>query len=207
MNEQLELLESQLSEMSSLKRLGIYLTIIVAVVFMSWNLIGETLYSEIETKQEAIASLETKLQQRGVASLQRAINKSRNETLQLQDDLTNLHFKNQFLRGKLESVGFIMYNPKGAAQILDDILQQSVKHSITINLIQSEKTDRAYLPYINEKAHINVTGNGSFSSIVALMQYIDSLNVLMRTTNVVIGIDENNATYCDLNLSHYGVEL
>jgi len=206
-NNQLELLESQLDEMPTAKRLGIYGVIIIALVFMSWNIFGETLYETIVTKERAINSLEHKLRQGGVASLQRAITKSRSDALQLEDDLTNLHFKNQFLRTKLESVGFIMYDQKGAAQILEDILRQSLKHGIAIDVITSKKHDRPYMPHIHEKAQIHVTGKGSFGGIVALMQYIDALNVLMRTTHVAIGIDENNATYCDFNLSHYGVEL
>ncbi len=207
MNHQIELLESQLSEMSTRKRFGIYALIIIALIFMSWNLFGETYFHEIQMQEHAVISLEQKLQQRGVSSLKRAIKKSHNERLQLEDDLTNLHFKNQFLRTKLESVGFIMYDQKGAAQILEDILRQSLKHGIAIDVIESTKQERPYVSYIAQKAQIHVTGKGSFLGIVALMQYIDALNVLMRTTDVTIGIDENNATYCDINLSHYGVEL
>ncbi len=207
MNEQLELLESQLSEMSAVKRIGIYITIVAALLFMSWNFFGEPLYHDIERERHAIASLEHKLQQRGTHSLERAISKCRNKILTLQDDLTNVHFKNQFLRTKLESIGFILYSQEGAAQILDDLLKQSVNHGITIDLIESEKKEHSYVPYIQEKSQIHVTGNGSFKSIIALMQYIDSLNVLMRTQSVIIGIDDNNATRFDMNLSHYGVEL
>jgi Tfp pilus assembly protein PilO len=207
MNEQVELLESQLSEMPSFKRLGIYAVILIALVFMSWNIFGEEMYNEIESKHESIASLERKLQKNSTRSLQNAIKKARKESLALEDDLTNLHFKDQFLRTKLESVNFILYDQKGSAQILDDILKQSLTQGITIDLIESLLVNMPYHDHLIEKTQINVKGDGSFKSIMGLLQYIDSLNVLMRTKMLTITINENNDTYFDLNISHYGAEL
>ena len=126
MNEQVELLESQLSEMPQSKRLGIYAVILIALVFMSWNTFGEEMYNDIETKEESIISLEQKLQKNSTRSLQVAIKKSRKESLVLEDDITNIHFKDQFLRSKLESIDFILYDQKGAAQILDDVLKKII---------------------------------------------------------------------------------
>jgi hypothetical protein len=207
MNEQIELLESQLAEMSSLKRIGIYGVIIVALVFMSWNIFGEELYNEIQSREESIASLQGKLQRNSTRTIQGAIKRARKESLGLEDDLTNLHFKNQFLRTKLESVNFILYDQKGSAQILDDLLEQSLKQGITIDMIESLLVDAPYHDHLTEKAQINVKGDGSFKSIMGLLQYIDSLNTLMRTKMLTITINENNDTYFDLNISHYGAEL
>ncbi len=207
MNEQVELLESQLSEMPHSKRLGIYAVILIALVFMSWNLFGEDMYQDILSKEESIVSLEQKLQKNSTRSLQGAIKKSRKDILILEDDLTNLHFKDQFLRTKLESIDFILYDQKGAAQILDDILKQSVQKGITIDLIESKRINQPYLANIVEKSQINVKGDGSFQSIMSLLQYVDNLNVLMRTKVLSININENNATHFDLNISHYGADL
>ncbi|MEA2111478.1 MAG: hypothetical protein U9P71_05465 [Campylobacterota bacterium] len=207
MNDQIELLESQLSEMPSSKRLGIYAVILISLVFMSWNFFGEEMYNDITSKEESLISLEQKLQKNSTRSIKTAIKKSQKESLTLQDDLTNIHFKDQFLRSKLESIGFILYDQKGATQILDDVLKQSVKKGITIDIIESERRNTPYISHIVEKSLINVKGDGPFKSILSLMQYIDNLNVLMRTQMLSITINENNATYFDLNLSHYGADL
>jgi Tfp pilus assembly protein PilO len=207
MNDQIELLESQLSEMPSSKRIGIYAVIFIALVFMSWNLFGETMSQEIESTQNSIASLEEKLQKNSTRSLQNAIASSRKEVLTLEDALTNIHFKDQHLRSKLESISFILYDQKGAAQILDDILKQSLNRGITIDVIQTQRSDKPFKKHIVEKETINVKGDGSFQSIMALQHYIDSLNVLLRTAMLSITINENNATYFDMNLSHYGADL
>lgn len=207
MNEQIALLESQLAEMPSSKRIGIYAVIFIALVFMSWNLFGEAMNEEIESTQMSIASLEEKLQNNSTRSLNNAIASSRKDILALEDDLTNIHFKDQFLRSKLESVSFILYNQQGAAQILDDILKQSVNRGITIDIIETQRSNKALTEHIIEKETINVKGDGSFQNILALQHYIDSLNVLLRTTMLSISINENNATYFDMNLSHYGAEL
>ncbi len=207
MNEQIELLESQLCEMSSSKRVGIYAVIVIALVFMSWNIFGEEMYNEIQSEHESITSLTHKLQKNSTRSLKSAIKKAQKESLSLEDDLTNLHFKDQFLRTKLDSVNFILYDQKGSAQILDDILKQSLNQGITIDLIESRLVDTPYHDHLVEKTQINVKGDGSFKSIMGLLQYIDSLNVLMRTKMLTISINENNDTYFDLNISHYGAEL
>ena len=55
MNEQLEQLEFQLSEMPLAKRLGLYIFIVIAILFGSWNYFGEDLSLEIDTEIDNIS--------------------------------------------------------------------------------------------------------------------------------------------------------
>ncbi len=207
MNEQIEQLEYQLEEMPLVKRLGIYIVIFISILYLSWNFFVQDMALEIESAEENIVSLEKKLQKNSIKSIKRAIKKTKDESLVLEDDNTNLHFKNQFIRSKLESIGFIYYGSMGAAQILDDILKNSLKDRIDIKFITSKKRDEPYIEHINEKEQIHVSGLGSFKSIMKLLYNIDNLNALLGIREIVISIDEDDNTNFDLNISHYGVEL
>ena len=206
MNEQLEQLEIQLAEMSLGKKIAIYVLILLSIVYMSWYNFGEDMSVEIETKEANIVSLENKLQKNSIKSLNRAITKAKKEVLKYDEELTTLNFKNQYIRSRLESIGFIFYDEKGMAKILDDTLKSSLKNKIDISVIESTIQNKIYVPYIYVKESINVKGCGSFKSIMSLIQYIDSFKALLKIDAIVVEIDKDQTKF-DLNISRYGVEL
>lgn len=207
MNEQLETLENQLGDMPAKKRIAIYVGIIVLLVYLSWNLFGEDMNTEIKTKQSSIASLQEKLQRNSIRSLERAIKNTKRKTLTLRGELTKLHFKKQFIRTKLESIKFIFSNEMGFAKILDNILKNSVAENIDINYIKSIEKNTKKGKHISLKEVFSVNGTGSFQGILNLVHHIDSMNAILNISGLKIYIDDKSNTAFDLNISHYGVEL
>ena len=206
MNEQLEQLESQLAETPFAKRIGLYITIILSFIVASWYLFGETSYTEIETKKDSIYSLESKLQKNNKKVLEKITKKTKIEILTLEEEITNIKYKDKFIQAKLESLGFVIFNEIGIAQILDDILKNSLKNYIDIELINSTQINQAEGMHIVEKEQIEISGSSSFKNIVSLVQYIDSLNALIKIKNISIYLDSDKTNF-DVNISHYGVEL
>ncbi|MEA1982072.1 MAG: hypothetical protein U9N39_00895 [Campylobacterota bacterium] len=207
MNEQLEDLENQLQEMPAKKRNFIYVSIIALLVFMSWSLFGEDMSLEIDSKVESVESLQTKLQKNSTRSLEKAIKNTKTKTLILEEELTNLHFKNQFVIAKLESVKFIFSDEMGLAKILDDILKESLRESIDINYVSTIEKNERETSHVIKKEIFTINGSGSFNNIMNLVQHIDSLNALLKVSNFKIYIDEEDNTNFDLNVSNYGVNL
>ena len=206
MNEQLEQLESQLAETPFAKRIILYVTIVISFIVASWYLIGEISYNEIESKETSIVSLERKLQKNSMKVLEKVTKKTKSEILVLEEEITDIKYKDKFIQAKLESLGFIIFDEMGIAQILDDVLKNSLKNSIDIELISSKNINKTEEIHIIEKEQIEISGSGSFKNIVSLIQYIDSLNALVRIKNISIYIDSEKTNF-DLNVSHYGVEL
>jgi len=206
MNEQLEQLESQLAETPFAKRIILYVTIVISFIVASWYLIGEISYNEIESKETSILSLERKLQKNSMKVLEKVTKKTKNEILVLEEEITDIKYKDKFIQAKLESLGFIIFDEMGIAQILDDVLKNSLKNSIDIELISSKNINNTDEIHIIEKEQIEISGSGSFKNIVSLVQYIDSLNALVRIKNISIYLDSEKTNF-DLNVSHYGVEL
>jgi len=206
MNEQLEDLENQLAELPLVQRIGLYLTIIISFIVASWYLFGENLYNEVQTKKNSITSLESKLQKNSMKSLEKMIKSAKKEILVLQEDITNTRYKDKFIQTKLESLGFIIFDEVGIAQILDDILKNSLKNNIDIDVLSSQAINKKGQNRIVEKESINIIGSGSFKNIIALIQYIDSLHALLKIKKISIGLDENKTIF-ELSISHYGVEL
>ena len=206
MNEQLEQLESQLAETPFAKRIILYVTIVISFIVASWYLIGEISYNEIESKETSIVSLERKLQKNSMKVLEKVTKKTKSEILVLEEEITDIKYKDKFIQAKLESLGFIIFDEMGIAQILDDVLKNSLKNSIDIELISSKNINKTEEIHIIEKEQIEISGSGSFKNIVSLIQYIDSLNALVRIKNISIYLDSEKTNF-DLNVSHYGVEL
>jgi len=207
MNNQLIEFENQLDIMSKQKLYFIYISMVALLIYLSWNLIGESLTSDIELKQNSISSLEMKLRKNNMKSIELAIKKTKNEKLVLAESLDQLKSKNMYISSKLESVDFIFFNQMGIAKILDDILKESLEYSIDINQITYQSIDKLYTANIFEKENIMVSGSASFKNIINLMQHIDSIKSLLRINSFNIYIDQNNSVNFDINISHYGAEL
>ena len=207
MKEYAKELEEQLEQMPKQKRLFIYISIIVLSVFMSWNLFGEDMNLEVIFKEESIVSLQSKLQKNSIKTLENAIRVAKQDSFALEDDIIKLNFKNQFIRTKFESINFIFFNQVGIAQILDDILKQSLKNSIDIKIINYKDVKVPIELHLVEEEQIEIKGSASFKNIMKLMQYIDNINSLLKVNSVDVYIDENIDTNFNLNISHYGVKL
>jgi hypothetical protein len=207
MNEQIQQLESQLSEMNPMKRLFVYGVIVLSAIYMSWVLYGESIYEEVESSEATIMSLESKLMKNSNRSLEAAILKSKKAILGFEDSINHLHFQKQFIQTKLQNIDFIYYNEAGSAQILDDILKRSIEEDINLESIQKRPLEKQDKKLIQKKSEILINGEGSLRSITSLHHYIESLNALLSSESLHVEIDENNATHFELRLLHYGVEL
>jgi len=206
MNEQVEHLESQLEELPLTQRIALYVTIIISFSVASWYLFGETMNIDIESKKDSIIAMEKKFTKNSISSLAKGIKISKKESLVLQEELVDIRFKDRFIQGKLEALGFIIFDEMGIAQILDDILGNSLKNYIDIENISSKTIDKKDNTHIVEKEFIVIVGSGSFKNIMALIQYIDSLSALLRIKNISVKL-EDDKTIFELSISHYGVEL
>lgn len=207
MNEQIQELEEQLEDMPQKKLYFIYVSIVALLVFMSWNLFGESMNIEITTKENSIKVLEKKLEKNSVQVLQKAIDKTYEDNLVLKEELNELNSKDIYINNKLESIDFVFFDQMGIAHILDDILKQSVRHSVDIKMINYTDSNKLYKSNIYEKEKVDINGIASFANIMNLVQYIDSLNALLKINNIDVYIDENQSINFTLDISHYGVEL
>jgi len=207
MNEQLQQLDTQLQEMSRGKRVAVYLVIFFSFIYMSWVLYSEELLDEIETTQQKISSLESKLIKNSTRTLERAILKSKKDVLRLEDDITHLHFQKQFVRTKLQDINFIFYDEKGSAQMLDDVLKFSVKKSINLESIQRISMHDIEHTLIRKKNTILIRGESNLESIISLEYFIENINALLEIKSLHVHITDDNSTAFEMNLIHYGVEL
>ncbi len=206
MKDQIEQLENQLETLSLPKRIAVYITLFISIIFMSWVLISEDLSIEIENSKNSLVKLEKDLRKNSIKSLENELKKAKDESLRLEEINTEIHFKNQFIQTKLESLGFIFYDEMGIAQLLDKILKKSIEKNIDINFVESKDKNIVFITHVLEKQAVTVNGSGSFKDIISLIQYIDSFSALLRIKHISIDI-ENGKTTFTLNISHYGVEL
>jgi len=208
MNDHLVEFEEQLAEMPKQKLYFIYVSIVILLVYLSWNLFAQSLNSEIESKNNSISMLEKQLQRTNVKSIKKAIKKTNQERLVLAEKLNNIKFQEQSIRTKLESIDFIFFNQMGIAKILNDILKRSLIYNIDIDVINYENVNNLYMDNIFEKERIKISGSASYKDIMKLVQYIDSLKALLHIRALEVYVDEQgNDTKFDLDISHYGAEL
>jgi len=207
MNEQLEELEDQLAEMPFLKRLGVYFVVFASILYGSWYLFGEDLSLELESKENSISSLEKKIQQNSIKSLTSAIEKINKQVVTIEDSLVTLYFKEQLVKTQLGTLNFIYYNDLGIATVLDKILKNSISERVDIEYLKTIKNPIDYAPHIVNQEQITIKGNGTFRSILSLIQHIDYYNALLQVQEIKVFIDEEGITNFDLNISHFGVKI
>ncbi len=207
MNEQLEEFENQLEAMPKQKLYFIYVSLVLLLLYLSWNTFGEGLTSDIEMKKNSIKSLKSKLKRNNLASIKKVIKKTEKEKLTLAEEFNDLKLKDTYISTKLESIDFIFFNQMGIAKILDDILKKSIQYSIDIDEINYENVNKLYMANIFEREHIMVKGSASFTDTMRLMQYIDSIKSLLRINEFDVYIDDSNIVNFDINISNYGAEI
>jgi len=206
-NEQLEEFENQLEAMPKQKLYFIYVSLVLLLLYLSWNTFGEGLTSDIEMKKNSIKSLKSKLKRNNLASIKKVIKKTEKEKLTLAEEFNDLKLKDTYISTKLESIDFIFFNQMGIAKILDDILKKSIQYSIDIDEINYENVNKLYMANIFEREHIMVKGSASFTDTMRLMQYIDSIKSLLRINEFDVYIDDSNIVNFDINISNYGAEI
>jgi len=206
-NEQLEEFENQLEAMPKQKLYFIYVSLVLLLLYLSWNTFGEGLNSDIEMKKNSIKSLKSKLKRNNLASIKKVIKKTEKEKLTLAEEFNDLKLKDTYISTKLESIDFIFFNQMGIAKILDDILKKSIQYSIDIDEINYENVNKLYMANIFEREHIMVKGSASFTDTMRLMQYIDSIKSLLRINEFDVYIDDSNIVNFDINISNYGAEI
>jgi hypothetical protein len=207
MNEQLEQLEEQLAEMPLVKRLGVYFVVFASIVYASWYVFGEDLSLELESKEQITLKLEKQIRKNSLKSLSNAITKVNKQILIKEDMLVTLYFKEQFVKTQLDTLDFVYYNDLGIATVLDKILKNSLSESIDIDYLKTTRNSIDYAPHIVNQEQITIQGNGSFSSILSLIQHIDYYNALLQIQEIKVFIDEEGVTNFDLNISHFGVKI
>ena len=206
MNEHIEQLENQLETLSIQKKVAVYLTLFISIVFASWFFISEDINLQLQKSKDSIVSLEKELRKNSIKSLEQELKKAKNDSLVLEEKNTEIHFKNQFIQSRLESLGFIFFDEMGIAKLLDKILKKSLENNIDIEFVESKNKNLIFITHVLEKQSLTVKGNGSFKDIMSLIQYIDSFSALLRIKKISVGIESEKTTFT-LEISHYGVEL
>ncbi|MEA2099026.1 MAG: hypothetical protein U9P72_02750 [Campylobacterota bacterium] len=206
MKDNIEQLENQLDSLPKQKRVAVYATLFISIVLASWILISEDMSIELQNQEDSILSLEKDFRKNSIKSLEQEIKKAKKESLILEEKNTEIHFKNQFIQTKLESLGFIFFDEMGIAQLLDKILKNSLEHNIDIKFVESKNKNVVFITHVLEKQSVTVNGSGSFKDIMSLIQYIDSFSALLRIKKISIDIEDDKTVF-SLNISHYGVEL
>jgi hypothetical protein len=207
MNDQLEQLEEQLLEMPLVKRLSVYFVVFASIVYAGWYVFGEDLFLELESKEQAILTLDKKIRKNSLKSLTTAITRVNKQIMTQEDTLVTLHFKDQFVRTQLDTLDFVYYNDLGIATVLDKILKNSLSEKIDIDFLKTTKNTIDYAPHIVNQEQITIQGNGTFRSILSLIQHIDYYNALLQIHEIKVFIDEEGVTNFDLNISHFGVKI
>lgn len=206
MNEYIEQLENQLETLSIQKKVAVYITLFISIIFAGWFFISEDVNLQLQESKNSIISLEKELRKNSIKSLEQELKKAKNDSLILEEKNTEIHFKNQFIQSRLESLGFIFFDEMGIAKLLDKILKKSLENNIDIEFVESKNKNLIFITHVLEKQSLTVKGNGSFKDIMSLIQYIDSFSALLRIKKISVGIESEKTTFT-LEISHYGVEL
>jgi Tfp pilus assembly protein PilO len=205
MNEKIAELEEQLEAMPVKKLYFIYTGIVFLLVFLSWNLYGESLYNEIESKEANIQKLDKELKDSSIRSFGIAINKAKKESLSLKEELYDLSSKQKFISSKLSAIDF--FSQSGIANILDSVLKDSIKYNVDLETIKYIESDKIYIPGIYERVYITVDGAASYKNISHLLDRIDNIKSLLKVNQIEIHVDENQSTNFNIGISHFGVKI
>ena len=186
---QLETIDEQLLEYGPLQRWLIYLGSAAGIVIMGWMFYLSDALDELAALEEENSALVQQISENSpeayrakISQTAEAIAHEKSRTAALEDE------KQSLLLAMTADEGLI-FNNRTYAQMLQKLLEHSVRLGLKIELMESEESDKPFFGKVREYKKLTVTGSGNYHAIADFLTFVENQNTLVQTETVRIEAD------------------
>jgi Tfp pilus assembly protein PilO len=196
--------EAQLEALSAPKRWAVIAGTAMMILALGWYGWIEDLQMQADGMETKAEQLQQKVLRNDLRLYAAKIKKVQRTRLALAEKLQRKEAAKRYLQSRFESIGFIWFNQRGFAQLLDRILKKSVELGVRIDLVEVKDAGRPLTPLIETKKRLDIEGGGRFADIVKLATYIESLEAMLKIDDLGFELDKGGKSLFHMTVLTYG---
>lgn len=190
------------------QKVMIYISVVLLIVVVL-NQFLPSMMSKKESLQSDISSMQMQILKNSNKKLKRDLSQVRQTKLKTLEESSELKEKTAYLMSNLYKVEFAFFAQKELARSLDRILDKSLDLDIQLNFIKNmEGQVESLSNLISYKNTLHVDGVGSFKETIRFINFIESLELLMKIEEIsLVQSEQKGGVAFSMILHVYGVGL
>ncbi len=206
LDEQLDLIDEQLENYPPSQRWGIYIGSALGIFVMGWMFYLSDALENLTALQEENEKLVREIGENSPESYRAKIAQKTVAIRQEEFKNGELRMQKEARLAEMSAQSGLIFDNREYTRQLQDLLAQSVRLGLTIDVVDSRESNATYFGKIREFKRMEITGKGNFPAIAAFLSHIEGQNALVQVENLNIRTDEAKPKF-EAHIVFMGVSL
>ena len=199
--------DDELASYPSGVRVVIIFLIPTIILWLGWEFWISSLIQEIDNISNQNIKLERKISKVSPKRFETKIAILKNRKNRIKNSIEDSSYRLKHIKSEAYQYSFLWFDENKFLIILKKILKYSVKLGIRIDKIESIPIHKREIsPHISIGEMIKIEGAGSYSNIIKMLYYIDSLEILLEIKSIEIWLDNDELKF-RVKITQYGITL
>lgn len=203
---QLDTIDEQLLAYEPSQRWLIYIGSAVGILIMGWMFYLSDALVELSDLEEQNKALVQQIAENSPEAYRAKISQTTEAIAKEEARAAALENEKQAFLFEMASKSGLVFNNRTYAQMLERLLERSVRLGLKIELMESEDTDKPFFGKVSQYKKLIITGTGSFPAIADFLTFIEEQNTLVQIDTVQIRSDEEKPRF-EAVILYMGVAL
>lgn len=203
---QLDAIDEQLLTYELPQRWLMYIGSAVGIFAMGWMFYLSDALQELSGLEEQNRVLARQVDEHSPAAYRAKIARSSEAIVKERERTAVLEHEKQALLLEIAGRDGLVFNNRTYAQMLERLLERSVRLGLSIELMESEDTDKPFFGKVRQYKKLTVTGTGHYPAIADFLTFIEAQSTLVQIDTVLIRTDEEKPRF-ETVILYMGVPL
>ena len=202
-----EQLDAQLENYEPKARWAIMIASGIGIVWMGWMFFISDSVDELSSLQNENAQLEMQIKQSSPEAYHAKIVQTERRLSALNTQLVSIENEKELLLNEMEHSQGLIFDNRRYAEMLDLLLEHSVRVGLKLDKLESEDTDKVFHGKIKTFKTLTIKGHGSFPAIANFLAFIESQKALVQIEHLQIRTEEEGKPGFEALISYMGAAL
>lgn len=192
---QLETIDEQLLGYTSTQRWLIYIGSAAGIVLMGWMFYLSDALAELSDLKEQNRVLSEQIEQTSPEAYRARISRTADAIAKESSRAAALEGEKEALLDQMAASEGLVFNNRTYAQLLQRILERSVRLGLKIEVMDSQESDKTFFGKVKEFKKLTITGTGSYPAVAEFLSYIESQNTLVQVESLRVQAEEEKPRF------------
>lgn len=185
----------------------IYIMVAAGIFAFAYLLFWDSSFDKFEKTRKSVISLQNKIAQNQsylqmhpesmVVQLDTQIQK-------LQKDVEQLKAKNQYIKNKIETIPFLIYDAATWGEYLDSITTNAQKYGVKIDTLENNIMNNQ--DAFGHVLDVHIQGFSTFKNMLKFINSLEKADLVIDLHDFNISSQDHKMLFADLNLSVWGIK-
>ncbi|MBN2869501.1 MAG: hypothetical protein JXK04_00935 [Campylobacterales bacterium] len=203
---QLDTIDEQLLTYGPAQRWLIYIGSAAGILLMGWMFYLSDALAELSELEEQNQALVQQIGENSPEAYRSKISQTAAAIAREKSRADALDNEKQALLAEMSARSGLVFNNRTYAQMLQRLLERSVRLGLKIEQMESEDTAKPFFGKIIQYKKLTVTGTGNYPAIADFLTFVEEQNTLVQIDTVQIRSDEEKPRF-EAVIFYMGVAL